>query len=66
MTVSPYGSLDEAVAEFKNQADRYRNAANDMDWEIEEDTHYNFSAYEEGYENQNHFYITEKISEINI
>lgn len=66
MTVEPYGSLDEAVAEFTNLTGCYRCAAQDLDWKIEEDTPHDFSAYEEGYESHNHFYIKLQISEINI
>lgn len=63
--VIPYGELDEAVGQFKNLADSYRAAAVDMDWIIDEDTPHQFFAYEEGYENQNHFDIRLQISKIN-
>ncbi len=66
LTVEPYGSLDEAFADFSNLTGSYRSAAENMGWEIEEDTQHSFSAYEEGYESQNHFYIKLQISEINL
>lgn len=66
VVVEPYGSFDEANERFKALADYFRSDATKMGWKIDEDTPECFSAYEDGYECQNHYNIVFQISEINI
>lgn len=64
--VKPYGSIDEARAEFKTLTDDRRVDATKLGWKIDEDTPNCFSAYEDGCECINHCHIIFQSSEINI